>query len=213
MKALHALCPAPERLVEYVLDGPTDEITTHIEDCAECSREVIDIFKRFDQFNALERKGEGDTLPTGLWESLHAEHKTPRPPVVLSLRLHPKPSFVGGEGEGEGAELRAAAGGGLRGGGKESAVAELTTNGGLRLVFVIVDGMLSVRALRDGAPEEGVRLSLGEVSGEGAEGEGESGSGRTIALTISTDEAGQARVELAPFAECEGLGIRLEPTT
>ena len=90
MKALHALCPAPERLVEYVLDGPTDEITTHIEDCAECSREVIDIFKRFDQFNALERKGEGDTLPTGLWESLHAEHKTPRPPVVLSLRLHPK---------------------------------------------------------------------------------------------------------------------------
>ena len=173
---------------------------------------MIDIFKRFDQFNALEREGAGDTLPAGLWESLHAEHKIPRPPVVLSLRLHPKPSFFGGEGEG--AEIRAAAAGGLRGDKEEeAAVAELTTNGGLRLVFVIVEGMLSVRALRDGAPEQGVRLSLGEMEGEAPEGSGEAAGSQTIALTISTDESGQARVELAAFAECAGLGIRLEPTT
>lgn len=199
MSSLHRLCPAPEALVDYVFEGPTDFVTSHLQVCPECSREVIDVFKRRELLNRIEQEEQSDAIPASLWNAVQDTHRVPGPPITLSLRLQPRPTFLKEQEDGSELLPRAAAGG-LRGSSDET-VAELTTNTGLRIVFMVVDGVLAVRAMRDGAPESGVRLSF-DAEGEESE--------PKIDLSIATDETGKARVELASLGALKGVGIRVE---
>ncbi len=195
MSQTSRICPAPEVLVRYVHEGPSDGdcVGPHLDECPLCRNEVQALFARLA--TAEEETGKKETLPEELWQQIAKTHRPLAQTRVLVMHRLPAPAFV----ETDGSPVPQAQIAGLRSGtpaSQESSV-ELDLGRETHALLTLDGAVLRVRVARHGRALANATILVSEHKST------------TPLISAETDRRGRARVVLPAVEQSNTLDLTI----